>query len=336
MPVSLGLLSRAAARPAPRLAAALACSRTPSYAPPPSCAPLSCSARLALVWLLLLSAALALAGCPAPGEGSGWVVGSLWVRNCDDGEELRQADDFDLGADFFFGDPLFDTTDSLEERRSSLFVRIQETASNIEEANSLVIQFHDLVQAAQAFVEGDALPISDESLCRTCTTIRTAVRMSLNLFVRCPSNLAPITGAAFPLVQRATDDPARREECLLPAATAPPPCPRLGAAEKRALQHICEQADFNRREYRDEIRELLGSSGACLYLCEFGRAERGGDPTELRGFEIDYGHSVAGFFSADVLDTRAVRLGECAGAYGHIEGMFSFELVRSRVAQPFP
>ena len=43
-------------------------------------------------------------------------------------------------ADSFLGDPLFDTSASLSQQRSSLFIRIQETSANLDEANALAIR----------------------------------------------------------------------------------------------------------------------------------------------------------------------------------------------------
>lgn len=286
--------------------------------------------------IVLLAGLLAQAGCPSPGSGQGWVGGSLWLENCDSGEDLARHDDFDLRADFFFGDPLFDTTSSAAERRNSLFVRIQETASNIEEANGLSMQFHDLTVAAQAFARSEALPITDKSICRTCTDLDTAVRMALNLFVRCPSNRSPMSALALALEAREPQSLVREQECLLPRESQPSACPELTPTQVAELQRLCDEADFNDRANAAAIKQLLGDEGACLFLCRLGSATRGADPLSLQGFEVDYGERIAGVFSTNVVDTRAVRLEQCAGAYGHLTGMFSFDLVRSRVAQPFP
>jgi hypothetical protein len=292
-------------------------------------------ARRRLICASLLIATLG--GCPASGGGEGWISGSLWVRNCDGGDPLEADGQFDLGADSFFGDPLFDSSASASEQRSSVLVRIQETASNVDEANSLLIQFYDTVKAAQAFVAGEPIPMTDESLCPDCTDINTAIRMQLNLYVRCPTNKAPMTAAAYALEEQPTSGTARDTQCLLPTDQTPgPACPVLDDAARAGARQLCEQGDYQDQGHRDAIIELLGDGGACLFLCQFGEAEHGDDAAELEGFEIDYGDRLAGFFSTRVVDTRSVRLNRCAGADGQLVGMFSFELVRSRVGQPFP
>jgi hypothetical protein len=289
-----------------------------------------------------LSALVALAmvaSCQRVGSGDGWVAGSLWVEHCRSGQPLGPLDDFDLNADFFTGDPLFDASDATALRQSRLTVRIQETSNNIEETNGVLMQFQDLVQAAQAFAASEPMAFSDDSLCPGCTDINTALRMQLGLYVRCPDNRAPMAAGVFPLAEGSTGGTARPEDCLLldPDAEAPPACPVLDDSERAALDAICEEADFNDRGHLAEIRELLGGDGrACMYLCSLGRARRGDDPQQLLGFEIDYGDRVAALFSAAIADTRAVRLGRCARAQGHLVGMLDFEVVRNRVAQPFP
>jgi hypothetical protein len=67
-----------------------------------------------------------------------------------------------------------------------------------------------------------------------------------------------------------------------------------------------------------------------------GQARRGQPDSELEGFIVDYGDRVAGIFSMQVVDGRAVILKTCANVAGHVSGMFDFEVVRGRAAQSFP
>lgn len=285
---------------------------------------------------ILPTAIVVFGGCAQPGLGDGWVVGSLWVENCNRGRALDRGD-FDLLADSFLGDPLFDTSASAAQQRSSLFIRIQETSANIDEANFLGIQMQDTVTAAQAFVEGIPVPITDESFIPNSTDLNPAIRLNMNLLNTCPTNFATMAGVALDLGEGATGGTARGVTCLLPTeGPQPDSCPSIGDDDRRQLDDICQQADFDDRTHRQTIEQILGTDGACMYLCRFGKAARGDDPGDLQGFEIDYGDEVAALFSTRIVDTRSYRATRCAGAQGHLAGMFRFELVRSRSAQPFP
>lgn len=279
-----------------------------------------------------------LVACPA-GRGEGWVVGSLWVENCRDGETLERDGDYDLDADFYAGDPLFDSSDSDAQRQSRLLVRIQETSNAVIESNSLLLELQDIRRAAEHFVRGEPLPISDDSLDPAATQIDTLVRLQLQLFTACPQNRALLTGTAQPLVDSGLADPSATS-CLLPdqAASSPPPCPTLSDAQRGELDTICADLDFNDRAARERIEAILGQgeTPACLYLCELGELERGDSSEGLADFEVDYNETVAGLFVSHVADARPYRIGTCAAARGTITGRFRFNLVRSRVAQPFP
>lgn len=277
-----------------------------------------------------------LGACNRPGDGDGWVVGTLWVENCNRGRVLDR-EDFDLLADSFFGDPLFDTSTSLSQQRSSLFIRIQETSANLDEANALAIEMQDTVTAAQAFAERALVPITDESFIPNATDLNPVVRLSINLRNTCPTNFATMTGVALDLEERPTEGTARAETCLLPTeGSQPDACPELDGQARGQLDDLCEGADFSDQNNRQMIEQLLGTNGACMYLCRFGKVSRGDDPADLQGFEINYGDEVAALFSTRIVDTRAYRATRCAGALGQLVGMFRFELVRSRSAQPFP
>lgn len=285
-----------------------------------------------------LVALLATVGCVRGGSGSGWVVGSLWVESCRGSHSLGPLSDFDLGLDSFFGDPLIDTSGPPAQRQSRLALRLQQTAGNLEEVDSAVLQLEDTVQAAQALVAREPIPFSDDALCPGCTDINTALRLKLNLFLRCPDNRAPLTAGSFALEQRPTTGTARDTTCLLPVATTPPPaCPTLGDAERARLDRLCSGA-FDDRGARAEIEDLLGTQGACLYLCQLGRlrADQGPPATVPAAFAVGFDDTVAAIFSTALVDARAVRLNRCAQASGRLVGMFRFDVARSRVAQPFP
>ena len=100
------------------------------------------------------------------------------------------------------------------------------------------------------------------------------------------------------------------------------------------IEQLCN-ADFTDASNLARIEQLLGD-GACMYLCEWGRARRGQPESELNDFYIDFGDRIAAIFSARFLDARSVTLGECAGGGGRLSGMFRFKAVRSRAAQTFP
>lgn len=288
--------------------------------------------------LLGLLALVSGSGCARGGAGTGWVVGSLWVESCRGSQALGPQSDFDLAVDSFFGDPLIDTQGAPARRQSRLAVRLQRTAGNIEEVDSAIVQLEDTLQAAQALQARQPIPFTDDALCPGCTDINTALRLKLNLFLRCPDNRAALTAGSFALEQRATSGTARQVSCLLPATTpAPPACPVLGQAERDRLDRLCA-GSFADRGARREIEQLLGTQGACLYLCQLGRlrVDQGGEGPPPAAFAVDFEDTVAAIFSTTLVDARAVRLNRCAEASGQLVGMFRFDVTRSRVAQTFP
>jgi hypothetical protein len=288
--------------------------------------------------IVLLIAALFASGCPA-GRGEGWVVGNMWIENCRDGAEL--SGDFDLKADFYVGDPLFDSNDSVPQSSAKLLIRIQESSNDVSEANSLLIQFQDMLQAAQSFVRKKPMPFTDDGLFPEATDINTALRMSMQLLVSCPANQAAMSGLPFDLVEGPTKSPTAREQtCLMPGdvAAAPSACPVLSDSDQQELDAICEAEDFNDRGPRARIEAILGRGAApsCMYVCQLGPLSRDTPFEDITSYEIDYGDTISALFSSRVVDARAFRLNRCARAQGQLTGMFRFTLVRSRVAQPFP
>lgn len=297
---------------------------------------IGCHLTLSVLLLVLLAA------CPA-GRGEGWVVGSLFVEDCQDGASLDKQGDYDLRADFYAGDPLFDSSASAAIKRSRLFVRIQETSNPVSESNSLTLQFQDMTAAAQAFAAGEVLRIEDDSLLPASMSINAVLRLQLQLYTTCPSNQSPLHGLGWPLEEKLTPVGTRQEICMQPATAASgvapvPDCPQLDAAQRAELDQLCDDPDFDDRQARGRIEALLGSGKepACLYLCKLGNVTRGTPAEELRGFELDFGQTISALFVSKVVDGRAVRLGRCAHAWGQLTGRFRFTLVRSRAAQPFP
>ncbi len=283
-------------------------------------------------------------GCEL-GKGQGWIEGQLWVENCKDGNPLGSLEKpaaFDLHADFFPGEPKEDSNPSAEQRRNILALRIQNTSNNVEVSDGLFVQFNDLDVVARNFAQGQPTSVTNSSFCSSlgCSTQDDALRVSLYLYASCHACRQPLVGASYELskLPNATD-PSRN--CLQYAhQTAPPaapwtsPCPNISPSDKATLDAMCT-GDFNDRESKSEIERILGG-GACLYLCQFGTAQRGQDPEELQGYSVDYGDRVAALFSVQILDGRAVEMQTCAMAHGHITGQFNFEVVRGRAAQSFP
>jgi hypothetical protein len=280
------------------------------------------------------------------GAGDGWVRGSLWIENCRDGNPLGDAldkpNDFDLKADFYAGEPIEDSDKSIPQKRSSLIVRIQPTSNNPEVSDGLMLQFTDLDLAVQRFASGRPLEITNSGLCsgQSCTNSEDPLRASLYLYTTCPHLRQPLVGSSH--VMTMTTSPSSEESCLrhldeTGVAPVPPwtePCPSLDSAAVDELEMICN-SDFNDQSSFDAVGRLLGG-GACLYLCRFGEARKGQSEQELKGYHIDYGDRVAGIFSMQIVDGRAVTFQTCANVSGEVRGMFTFEVTRGRAAQSFP
>ena len=286
---------------------------------------------------LLCGALAALAACPA-GRGEGWVVGKLWVENCDNGEPLGESLDrpaeFDLQTDFFAGETKEDSNKSPDQRNSSLTIRIQDTSNNVEVSNGLVLQILDLSAAARALAGEQPLPVSSRDLICTgtaCTQPVDVVRAKLYLYAACPNCKQPMVGASYKLEK----DPQNSSCNIATTKEAPRPCPTLSSKDQKFLRSICEAGDFSSKASQIHLRQTLGD-GACLFLCDFGEARPGQNLNDLSGFTISYGDRVTGLFSLNIVDGRSAMLHTCARAAGAVQGMFSFEVTRGRAVQSFP
>lgn len=285
----------------------------------------------------LATLALCCAGCPA-GQGEGWIVGQLWVDNCQEGSAYGDGPsnlgDFDLQAGFFAGETLEDSNKASEQRQSRLTIRIQDTSNNLETSNGLVLQLNDLTAAARAYATGKPLPVSSRDLICTgsnCSTPPDPVRANLYLYAVCPQGKQPLVAASYKLQPDASVAGCYRAS----SQGAPPACRTLSSADRAFLNRLCDQGSFTDTTPQIHLRQILGP-GACLYLCSLGAAHRGQNPKELAGFSMEYGDVVAGLVSLNLVDGRAVKLDTCARAAGSVQGMFTFEVTRGRAAQSFP
>lgn len=283
--------------------------------------------------LVVVLLALAAGGCL--GQGEGWVVGRLWVDNCKGGDPMGESfdnpADFDLHVDFFSGESMLDSTESISQRRNSLALRIQNTSNNVEASDGLLIQMIDLNLAARSFAQRLPLAISASGLCPggNCTLVEDSLRASLYLYSTCPDGRQALSGSSYSFAPSPDD-----KTCLQSTSSITAPCPELTAADRQALDKLCE-GDFDDKSLSADVATLLGP-GACMYLCTFGKARRGQDPAQLESFSIDYGERVAAIFSTAIVDGRAINLQSCSGGAGEVQGMFDFELARGRSAQSFP
>ena len=182
------------------------------------------------------------------------------------------------------------------------------------------------------------MPITDESFIPNSTDLNPAVRLSINLRNTCPTNFATMTGVALDLEERRNRGYGTRGNVPVANGGLAARClSRLLDGRPGANWTTCARERISDdQNNRQTIEQILGTNGACMYLCRFGKVSRGDDPGDLQGFEINYGDEVAALFSTRIVDTRSYRATRCAGALGQLVGMFRFELVRSRSAQPFP
>lgn|GEM_PF-3748515 len=269
---------------------------------------------------------LVLAGCRT-GSGEGWVSGELRIDDC--GSQKAYSSDpgrtFALPVDFYAGDPLISRIETAATRRSSLTLRLQGSSNSFEQTDGLMLQLRDLEDAARAIAAGMPLSLTDSS--------NKLVRAQIYLYNSCPANRSPIVASNRTMT---LNTGAAGEKCLEVDAAIPPSCPTLTAAQRTELLGLCQE-DFNLRtpERDKQITRLLGG-GACLFLCQMGIAHYGVNTDNFQFFEIDYGDVISGIFSFGMVDQRAVELNECAHASGQVNGMFRFDLLRTRVSQSFP
>ncbi len=271
----------------------------------------------------LLTVVLLAGGCPT-GDGEGQVVGSFFLLSCDDSFDYGSRSgpaSYDMRANFFVGEPIFDERESNPINRLDL--RIQRGGNNIEDVDSLYIQIADVRTVAQSFSASAyaGSPVGEDE----------NISASLSLYITCPtyfSRLAattPATGTA---------------------------CPDLDVA---TLDALCESMDYDEPLDPSAALPPFESQSSCLIFCRFGTAERGG--TVPHDFAIDFGDVVQGFFHLNLMDQRLLSTGEeiCEDGAdndgdgevdeadcefstggGRLMGRFNFEVRRGQVAQEFP
>jgi len=286
-----------------------------------------------------------LSGCF--GDGEGWVTGQLWMENCKDGQAFGQSpaqlDNFDLEADFYAAETQEDSNASANQRRNGLIFRIQDTSNWLENSNGLVFQLLDLRGIARYFARGDPVPVTyREPLMAGSTKSSTGadlIRSRLYLYAQCPECRQPKVAASNEMKISAggsgSSSATGGVDCFVPTGKEAQACPTPTAAEKSAMEQLCE-GDFDDQDNHAKIVHLLGRAGACIYFCHLGNAYRGQKVDDLDNFLVEYGDLVAGFFSFNIRDGRSLKLGHCSRATGNLQGMFSFEVSRNRVSQSFP
>jgi hypothetical protein len=280
--------------------------------------------RPAVVLLAVLAT-----GCV--GSGEGWVTGTLYVSDCLGGQPLDRKGDFDLHLDFFTGDPVEDANVSPSLRRNSLTLRLQNSTNNIEASDGLVLEFQDLGSIVQSVVQGVPVPVTNRNLCTApCPVTATdQVRARLYLHASCPTARVPLLGSNQEMAFSASSP-----SCLMPTGKDVAACPTPKPEDKPLLDSLCA-GKFNDRAGAATLDRLLGG-GACIYLCQLGRAKPGSPPVDPMGFNIDFGDRVAALLAMNVVDGRAVEYGSCASATGQVRGMFAFNVARGHSAQTFP
>ncbi len=286
---------------------------------------MSCCTMANRIFLLaaLLGAGLTASGCPT-GDGEGQVVGSFFLLGCDDAFDYGSRTDparYDMGANFFVGEPIFDERESNPVNRLDL--RIQRGGNNIEDVDSLYIQIADVRAVAERFVASDyaGSPVGANQ----------NISANLSLYVTCPTYFSRLAATV-------SGD-----------ASA---CPGLDAATRNAL---CESMDYDEPLDPTVAFGPFGPQSSCLVFCRFGTAERGTAVSST--FAIDFGDIVQGFFHLNLMDQRLLVSGgeicddgvdndgdgdideadcDLSSGAGHLMGTFNFEVRRGQVAQEFP
>ncbi len=285
--------------------------------------------RLIRLAALCLCGGAPLFGCA--GQGEGWVKGELWSENCRDGKALGESPN--KPEDF---------NGSTNQRRNGLSFRIQDTSNWMENSNGIVLQMLDLRAIARLFALGEPIPVTYRApIAPAGKSVQDLIRSRLYLYAMCPNCRQPKVASSQVLEQRKSSSSSTGNvpDCFVHTDKERPPCPTLTAAQKTSLNRLCD-SDFNDSVNQAQIKHLLGSTAggasSCIYFCQLGSAKRGQDPATLDDFLMEYGDNLVGFFSLGILDGRALKLGSCSKVLGDIQGMFSFEVTRSRVAQSFP
>jgi hypothetical protein len=271
----------------------------------------------------VLALALLAGGCPT-GDGEGQVVGAFYLLACDDAYDYgsRSAPaHYDMGANFFVGEPIIDERETNPVNRLDL--RIQRGGNNIEDVDSVYIQIADVGVLAEQFVAADyaGSPVG----------VTENIQATLSLYVTCPTYFG-------------------RLAATLPAGAAA--CPALDPAARDAL---CEAMDYNQPLDPAAALPPFEAQSSCLIFCRFGKAERGS--AVAHDFAIDFGDIIQGFFHLHLVELRLATSGaeicddgvdndgdgsvdeadceEPTGA-GQLMGTFNFEVRRGQVAQEFP
>jgi len=276
---------------------------------------------LASVVLLVALGLSAMPGCPT-GDGDGVVVGRIYVLGCDGEFDYGAVDApayYDMGADFFVGEPILD--DSSFQPRQRLDLRIQHGGNNIEDTDSLFIQIRDVQAVAERVGAGKGVPVGPGW----------DTAASLLLYVTCPTFYGSIQASAAPGVEA---------------------CPTMSATE---TQSLCADADFKASLDPSEPAAPFSMGQSCVIFCELGSVQPGVDVPHQ--FKVDFGDVVSGLFFFNLTDPRLDEQGveicgdgfdndgdaevdesDCtrAAGQGHLAGAFHFVVRRGQVAQEFP
>lgn len=272
-----------------------------------------------MAFLLLLLPTLT--GCPT-GEGEGRVVGRFYVLGCD-GEynfgSLGTPAFYDMHANFFVGEPILDETEWGPQH--GLDLRLQKGGNNIEDGDSLFLQIGDVAAAAERFVQGQGSPVGPGL----------EARAALLLYVTCPTFFGGLVAAPTPGVEA---------------------CPTLDASETEAR---CASLDFNALLEPEGDFPPFEPGHSCVVFCRLGSARRG--EVVPRGFSVEFGDEVQGFFQVNLVDLRLQSEGvevcsdgvdndgdgvvdesdcQLSRGQGTLRGTFNFEVRRGQVAQEFP
>lgn len=251
-------------------------------------------------------------------------MGTFFLLGCDDAFDYgsRSAPArYDMEANFFVGEPIFDERESSPVNRLDL--RIQRGGNNIEDVDSLYIQIANVRTVAESF--------SASAYAGSPAGETENIRASLSLYVTCPTYFGGMAAT-------------------VPAAA--PACPGLDAATRDAL---CESMDYDEPLDSTVAFGSFTPESSCLVFCRFGTAERG--TAVPHDFAIDFGDVVQGFFHLNLVEQRLLATGaeicedgvdndgdgdvdesdcEVAAGAGQLLGKFNFEVRRGQVAQEFP
>ena len=242
-----------------------------------------------------------LAGCSL-GKGEGAVVGAIEISGCAKNSDYDDPE-FDLGADFFVGQPNFDPDEDDDVARDSLWIRVQHGGAYEELADTLSIHVIDLDKVREGVVEEVMADGCQRSKGKDgADDLPGCVRAELLMALSCPDAFENLVAAAD-----------------LDVDGNPIPCPADVDLRRTFAGDFDDPEAFEDPFFSGDASDPDALHPSCIVFESLG---------------AEYGDEIAAAFHFALRDAR--RLDGPSEVGGYLRGRFRFDLWRGAGAQAYP